>query len=98
MLDAHVAEAVISFVVPSEYVPVAVNCCVMPMARLAPEGVTAMEFRTGALTVSAAELDINPPNDAVINVVPVPTDTASPCDPAVFPTVATVGDDELHVA
>lgn len=87
-----------SLIVPSEYVPEAINCCVMPVARLGPEGVTAMEFRTAALTVSAAGSDVAPPNDAVINVLPGLTDTASPFDPAVFPTVATVGEDELHTA
>jgi hypothetical protein len=39
--EAHVAELVRSFVLLSEYIPVAVNCCVAPAAIDAEAGVTA---------------------------------------------------------
>jgi hypothetical protein len=36
------------------YVPVAVNCCVDPFAKLGSEGVTVMEVSVGATTAKAA--------------------------------------------
>src|SRR5580698_6374927 len=53
-LELQVEELVTSCVVPSENVPVAVNCCVVPEARIGPAGVTVMETRT-AVTVSEVE-------------------------------------------
>lgn len=66
LVDVHVAEAVMSFVIPLEYVPVAVNCCFAPMGMLAPDGVTEIDFRTAGVTVNVAGLEETPPNDAVI--------------------------------
>jgi hypothetical protein len=49
----HVTSELMSAVVPSEYVPVAVNCWVEPTAKLACEaGVTAMEDNVGVLVVA----------------------------------------------
>jgi hypothetical protein len=45
--ELHVTDDVISFVVLSEYVPVAVNCCVAPVAMLALAGATVMETSVG---------------------------------------------------
>src|SRR5262245_15474196 len=46
--EAQVTCAVRSCVVPSEYVPVAVSCCVAPTAMLGPDGVTAIDASVGA--------------------------------------------------
>ena len=51
---AQVAVAVMSAVVLSEYVAVAVNCCVNPAATEGEAGVTAIEETTGAVTVSTS--------------------------------------------
>ena len=51
----HATEAVSGCVEPSEYVPVAVICCVLPHAMDALAGVTAMETSTAGVTVSVAE-------------------------------------------
>src|SRR3989338_1162096 len=40
------------FVLLSEYVPVAVNCCEVPLAMLGLEGVTAMDTRVADVTVT----------------------------------------------
>ena len=50
--DAQVALLVRSCVLASVYVPVAVNCCVLPAARDGVRGVTAIETREGGDTVS----------------------------------------------
>ena len=43
--ELHAAELVRFCVLPSEYVPVAVNCCVPPSKTAGVAGVTAMETR-----------------------------------------------------
>ena len=43
--DAQVTEPVISFMLPSENVPVAVNCCRVPRSSPVSEGVTAIDTR-----------------------------------------------------
>lgn len=48
--DVHCTEAVRSCVEVSLYVPVAVNCCVVPKGIEAVEGETAIETRTAELT------------------------------------------------
>ena len=50
--DAQVAFPVRFFVVPSEKVPVAVNCWVVPNAIEGSAGVTAMDSSTAVVTVS----------------------------------------------
>jgi hypothetical protein len=52
------------------YVPVAVNCVSVPTGIVSFAGVTAIEFSTGAVTVSVAGPLVTPPMDAVIIVVP----------------------------
>ena len=52
--DAHVTWLVRSCVELSEKVPVAVNCCVFPLAMLGLAGVTAIELSVGAaVTITA---------------------------------------------
>ena len=63
--------------VPSEYVPVAVNCSVVPLAMLGLAGVTAIESRAAGLTVRTVE-PLTPPSVALIVDVPVATPVASP--------------------
>lgn len=98
LFDVQVADAVMSFLEPSEYAPIAVNCCTLPTATLELTGVIEIDDRTAGVTVSTAEFEDTPPNDAVIEVEPVPADTASPGDVVPVPMVATVGVDELHTA
>lgn len=70
--------AVISRVLPSEYVPVAANCCIVPSAKLPLAGLTASDTRVGAaVTVSAAEPE-TVPTMAVIDALPAPTPLAKP--------------------
>src|SRR5208282_4375088 len=53
--ELHIAVLVRFCVLPSLYVPVAVNCCVAPAAIEAFAGVTAIETSVGAVTVSVVE-------------------------------------------
>ena len=57
--------------------PVAVNCFVVPTAMLEFAGVTAIETRVAAVTVSEA-VPLTDPEVAVIAAVPVPTPVARP--------------------
>jgi hypothetical protein len=77
----------------SEYVPVAVNCAVLPAEIDGFVGVTAIETSTGGVTVSVVEPVIDP-RVAVMVVDPVPVELASPVALIVAMPVA----DELHVA
>ncbi len=63
--DAQVTELVRSWVVLSEYVPVATNGCVEPWAMLGLVGVTLIDFSVAALTVSVVA-PLTPPWSAVI--------------------------------
>jgi hypothetical protein len=47
--EPHVTDAVMFFVLLSEYVPVAVNCCVVPVVTLGFAGVTATEASVAAV-------------------------------------------------
>ena len=49
--ELQATNTVISWLVPSEYVPVAVNCWVTPTGILGSAGVTAMEDRVAEFTV-----------------------------------------------
>ena len=80
----------------SEYVPVAVNCRVVPSTTLGLAGVTAMETSVAAVTVSVVDPE-TPPDVAVIVVVPAATGVANPSEPAALLIVATPVVDELQV-
>lgn len=54
VVELQVAVAVKSWVEPSVYVPVAVNCCSTPSGIVAFPGVTAIDTRFGAVTVNLA--------------------------------------------
>jgi hypothetical protein len=91
--DAHTTPVVNAAVVPLLYVPVAVYCCVSPAAMLAVAGVTAIDCSVAAVTVSVIPGLVNPPDAAVMLVVPAATPVATPLDPLI---VAVAGTDELH--
>jgi hypothetical protein len=81
---------------PSEYVPVAVNCWVVPSAMLGLDGVITRDTSVAGVTVSVALADMLP-DVAVIVVEPAATGVASPFEPVVLPIVATDVADELQV-
>jgi hypothetical protein len=75
--ELHVTDSVIFCVVLSEYVPVAVNCFVVPFAMLGLVGVTAIEDSVAFVTVRVVVPETGP-RVAVIVVGPTATDVASP--------------------
>ena len=77
----------------SENVPVAVNCCFVPVAIEGFAGVTAIDTSVAAVTVKVVD-PVMPIETALIVLVPVPTAVANP--PAAI--VATVVVAELQVA
>jgi len=83
-------------VLPSLYVPIAMNCCVVPNAIEGVVGVTAIERRVGAL-VTVSTVDPVTLTDVALTVaVPKPTPVACPCVPGWLLTVATVVVSEFH--
>ncbi len=78
--------------VPSEKVPVALNCWVVPFAILGFVGVTVIDDSVAGVTVNVVFLE-TVPTVAVIAVVPTSTDVARPA----LLIVATSGLDELQV-
>ncbi|MFT4840901.1 MAG: hypothetical protein ACI90M_001359, partial [Candidatus Azotimanducaceae bacterium] len=96
--ELHVTVEVRSCIVLSLYVPVAVNCCVVPNAIEGVGGVTANDTSTAGVTVSVVEsLTPLPASIAVIVVVPCAALVASPSLPPALLMIATAGDVELHV-
>jgi len=83
-------------VVPSLYVPVAVYCWVSPAGSVEVLGVTAMDTRAAAVTVSGAEPDTLP-SAALTVVEPCAVAVARPFDPEALLTATTVEGDELQV-
>jgi hypothetical protein len=92
MDEVQVTSAVISWVVPSEKVPVAVNCWVVPPGTLGLAGVIAMEDRVAEVTVRVV-LAETAPEVAVMVAVPGAMAVARP----LLLTVAANGLDELQV-
>src|SRR5579862_6757300 len=76
--EDHVTFEVMSCVDLSLYVPVAVNCCVAPLAIEGLAGATAMDCRVGAVTVNVTAGLTTLPKVAVICEVPTPTPVARP--------------------
>jgi hypothetical protein len=75
--ELHCTVAVISWVLPSVKVPVAVNCCCAPTGMLGKAGVTAIETSTAGVTVSLVE-PIIPERLAVTRLLPTFTLVANP--------------------
>ena len=94
--DDQVTAEVRSCVEASVKVPMAVNCCVVPFARLGSAGVTSMETRVAAVAVRVVEPEIDP-EVAVIVVTPTVLELASPSEPTAFEIVATPSLEEDHV-
>jgi hypothetical protein len=65
--ELHVTMAVRSFVLVSVYVPVAWNCTVLPTVAEEFVGVTTMDFRAAAVTVSVDEVEWT--RDALVPVI-----------------------------
>ena len=84
--------------VPSEKVPVAINCRGSPRATLWLDGVTSMDSSTAWVTVKVDDAEGNASTVAVMVAVPRLTAVASPFEPAVSLTVATPVVDVAHVA
>ncbi len=91
--EFHRAEPVRLLVVPLLYVPVAVNCWLLPAGMEALDGETEIDVKTAAVIVSLAEPLIEP-TLALIVAVPCATAPARP----VLLTVATVAAEEDHCA
>jgi hypothetical protein len=91
--EAQVAVDVKFCVVPSEKVPVAVNCCVSPTRILGLAGVTATEVRTATPTFKEAVLLVKLPKVALMFVEPTARPVARP--PALI--VATLVFEEAQV-
>jgi hypothetical protein len=92
----QVTEAVRFCVVPSEYIPVAMNCCVARLEIVGLIGVTAMDTSVAEVTIKEVVAEILP-DAAVIVVCPVATEVANPLEPAALLMVATAVSDEPQV-
>jgi hypothetical protein len=90
--DDQVTDAVISCDVPSENVPVAVNCLVRPLAMLGLAGVTVIKLKVAAVTVNVVFPDLLP-DVAVITAVPTPIPVARP--PGFTVATEVVPDDQV---
>jgi hypothetical protein len=86
--ELHVATEVRFCSLPSVYVPVAVNCCVVPNAMLAACGIMAIDTSAAGFTTSVADALIDP-ELMPMDVVPVPADVARPAVPVESLIVAT---------
>jgi len=78
--ELHVTVFVMSCVVESEKVPVAVICCRVPSGRDGVVGVIAIAFKVALVTVRVAVAEM-PPEVAVITVVPAAIPNVRPCAP-----------------
>lgn len=94
--DDQVTVVLMSCVVPSENVPVAVNCWRTPKGIEALAGVTAIEFSTAVVTMRFALPEIVP-FVAVIVTLPGATPLTSPCVGIALLILARLVADELHV-
>ena len=96
--EDHVTELVRSWVVPSEYRPVAANCSDCPLATDANDGDTVTAVSTAGSTVNAAVPEMSDDGSVAVMVAPpTPAAVALPCDPALLETVATELEDDDHV-
>jgi len=89
--ELHRTEAVMSCVVLSLKVPIAVNCLVVPTAMLELAGVTVIENRVAPVTLRVA-VPVTEPEVALMVAVPTPT----PVDKPAELIVATVDGDDDH--
>src|SRR5436190_1973197 len=87
--ELQVTWVVRSCIVLSLKVPVAVNCRVVPFAMLGFVGVTAIEVRVAAVTVSVVFPETSPKVAVIVMGPPAATDVAKPCEPPALLIVAT---------
>jgi hypothetical protein len=78
LLDAHATDPEILPVLPSEYVPVAVNVIGEPLATEAADDVMLMPVNTAVVIVKLADDEVILPKLAVTVVLPTATPVASP--------------------
>ena len=76
-LELHVTLLVMSVVLPSENIPLAVKACVWPVATDAVAGVTTIEVNNTEVTVAMADPDLDP-IVAVIVELPAATPVTNP--------------------
>jgi hypothetical protein len=95
--ELQVTEAVRSWVVLSEYVPVAMNCRLVPFTMLGLVGVMSREIRVAGVMVNMVDAD-SFPDAAEIVVEPAATEDASPFEPAALLMEATPVSEEPHTA
>src|SRR5204863_8149059 len=95
--ELQVTWVVRSCIVLSLKVPVAVNCCFVPFAMLGFVGVTAIEVRVAAVTVSVVFPETDPKVAVIVMGPPAATDVAKPCEPPALLIVATAVLNELQV-
>ena len=93
VVDVHVTELLKFCLLPSLYVPVAVNCCVVPAGTDGFAGVTAIDTSVGGVTVNVVDPPIEP---SVAWIVALPVDIPV-ANPAPF-MVATLVFEEDHDA
>src|SRR5215471_1429118 len=86
--EVHDTDPVMSCIEESEKVPVAANCCAIPIEMLAFVGVTTMETTVAEVTVTVAE-PVREPEVAEMDVVPGVRAFTIPCVGAELLTVAT---------
>ena len=89
--ELQTTELVMSCVLESLKVPIAVNCFVVPTAMLDPAGVTASETSVALVTVNDA-VPLTDPQAAVMVAVPVPVLVAKPVE-----SMLAAVEDEVHV-
>jgi hypothetical protein len=94
--ELHSTWVVRSWMVPSEKVPVAVNCWLVPRAIVGFVGVTSTATRTALDTVSVVD-PLTPERVAERSVSPRPTECARPWLPGSFETVDAAGAEESQV-
>jgi hypothetical protein len=75
--ERQVTCVVMTWLVPSEYVPVAVNCWVIPRVKLGVAGVTTMDARVAELIVKVAAPEALPEKASMV-AVPAATAMARP--------------------
>src|SRR5690349_20402585 len=92
LVELHTTVFVTSCVLPLVYVPVAMNCCVLPITTEALAGVTPIDTNAGSVT-NRLEEPLIEPRVATIVVLPWATVVASPA----LLMVATPGAEELQV-
>ena len=86
--DCHCVTFVMSCLLPSEKLPIAVNCCASPSATVGLTGVIAIAVADAELTVRVV-LPLIEPSVAIIVVLPEDTAVARPMVGAVLLMVAT---------